>query len=999
MPPTVRTTNFKEVNKRQLELLELFEHLVIYQASRVMGDTSTERPRDYFCNPSGRLGIDKVCHPGFEPYKMAQLIKKHYVRPSNIRIVGYPCIDWANAQGRAYKDHWNYVRGMRGHQMHLRAELNKAIFDFTKKEKKKDEPEREDFLLPSMFGWPVAFTRDWYTGFVSTLCPVHMQLRRLREVDVSDNYHTWSLNLGSLPPLALCLLRCCLLFDPANPDASRLDSILLRELDVQWDLALVRQRFYSTEVKVHNHVAVPGSQLGGYKEILRYIQGRVQDGTMSPDNAVSMLSKAMDYGSGVFVGMAESNSFLSQRVTQAMQIIHKLSHEERRDGYGIGRGLATYQRRLLDTGNPRSPDRLTLMNPYDRARRFLLRGFEDMNRYMHLNSGNMRLMLEVMIAMIGYTMGYDNETHNPFGRAVELAPGCGTLCEILTLGGKSCRVRVVANANSAGKDFACNKVTAIFDAFCEKHGVSKSLQGVTVLARFTPSSMENMTTIQFCDGNVVSYPDSKLNGAFYIMTESRGNTEGEQDSLIKFAYTRGSKQEKTSLTTCEGEHKSRSLMHKESIGPVALVVRCSNESLPSMKANEQSDTIAAVTMVLEAGSSVYDPGVQEGTFGDVHSNPYEARSVPLEGSTAKYAPDLVAGTHLLTSTCMGLPNVLGTYQCEICQVVLAVLDWLGFFSDKHLQGMFHPRCKGNHLRRLMQVSEARATSFTGWVKMIQHLTDIPNRELAVKRAVASFRCDALALTDCPAMLWSLVRRCLHWGPILYSCCFIRECKMPIVPIDALVELLRAPAPPSGNQWYDKICAWLRRCVEERRFCVLEGSGQYCEYLSGAGQEDGTAEPGVLRVNLIYNAWKDKQSPRTAPTRIAAEAYRIHGAELHHSCSVTADSLACALEDMLADFSVDIQKLLECNMFDMQRHLRFFAVRDLLDFKCQDRRGAHPYAVKCAWQRVCIKERARAARGMDILVLSIMQLLSLSMAACCEHAKRAREAEALERKLK
>jgi hypothetical protein len=37
--------------------------------------------------------------------------------------------------------------------------------------------------------------------------------------------------------------------------------------------------------------------------------------------------------------------------------------------------------------------------------------------------------------------------------------------------------------------------------------------------------------------------------------------------------------------------------------------------------------------------------------------------------------------------------------------------------------------------------------------------------------------------------------------------------------------------------------------------------------------------------------------------------------------------------------------------------------------------------------------------MDILVLSIMQLLSLSMAACCEHAKRASEAEALERKLK
>ena len=923
-----------------------------------MGDTSTERPRDYFCNPSGRLGIDKVCHPGFEPYKMAQLIFKNYPRPRNIKIVGYPQLDWGSKDHPAFRNHWNYVRGQRGHQMQLRAELRKAVFEFTaKKEKKRghEEEEKEEWMLPSAFGWPVRANRDWYVEFVGSLCPVNMQLRRLREVDVNDNYHSWSLNLGSLPPLALCLLRCCLLFDPTNPDASRLDGILLRELDVQWDLAMIRQRFYTTQIKVHNHVAVPGSQLGGYKEILRYIQQRVQDKSMSPDSAVGMLSKAMDYGAGVFVGMAESNSFLSERVTQAMEIMQKLSQEERRSGSGIGRGLRAYCNKLLDPGNARCPDRAALMNPYDRARRFLLRCFEDVNRFEHLNSGNMRLKIEVMIAMIGYTMGYDNETHNPFGRAVELAPGCGTLCELLHLGGKSSRVRVVANANSAGKDFSCNKVTEVFAAFCEQHGVGKSLQGVRVLARFTPVSMENLTTLQFRDGEIISYPDASLNGFFYIMTESRGNAEGEQDALIKFAYTRGSKQEKTSLTTCEGDHKVRSLMWKEPMSSINLVIRCSNEPLPSVKANEQSDTIAAVTMVLEAGSSVYDPGVQEGTFGSHRSNPYEARSVPLEGHTAMFAPDLLAGTHLHCTTYMGLPNVLGTYLCEICPPTLAVLDWLSFFSQKHLESLFHPRCKGNHLRRLMQVSEARATSFTAWCKMLQHLTDCPDRETAIKRAVASFRCDAVALTDCPAMLWGLIRRCLHWGPILYSCCFIRECKMPIVPTHVLAELLRAPARPLRDSalrpWYDKVAQWLHDCIRENRFCPIDGTGQFSEYVSSAGQADGATDGGVLRVNLSYNAWNDKLNPRAAPTRIAAELFNAHGAELHHSCSVTKDSMACALEDMLTEFSVDLQKLLEANMFDMERHLKFFGIHDKLDFKCQDRFGAHPYAVKCHWQRV------------------------------------------------
>ena len=64
--------------------------------------------------------------------------------------------------------------------------------------------------------------------------------------------------------------------------------------------------------------------------------------------------------------------------------------------------------------------------------------------------------------------------------------------------------------------------------------------------------------------------------------------------------------------------------------------------------------------------------------------------------------------------------------------------------------------------------------------------------------------------------------------------------------------------------------------------------------------------------------------------------------------------------MLTEFDVDIQKLLEVNMFDMQRHLQFFGIKGLLNFKCQDRFGAHPFLAKAVWQRV------RGERFADVL---------------------------------
>ena len=267
-----------------------------------------------------------------------------------------------------------------------------------------------------------------------------------------------------------------------------------------------------------------------------------------------------------------------------------------------------------------------------------------MNNYKKLNSQNLALFVELMISQIGHCVGGNNETHTPFGRALELSPCCGTLSVNIQYGSQRLTVRYVASPNSAGKDYSSKIVTEVFEAFCEFLGVHPSIQGLTVLKRFTKVGLELNGTIQFdANGNVVTIPDQKTNRLDFTMSESRGSMEEEADALIKFGYCRGDQQNEASLTTCEGTNKERVSIIKVPIASPHICMRCTNEGLKTPIGKEQSDTIAAVCALMEPGSYVYTPGGQEGTFRDVESSAYESRKLPLEGITATSAPTLLAG--------------------------------------------------------------------------------------------------------------------------------------------------------------------------------------------------------------------------------------------------------------------------------------------------------------------------------------------------------------------
>ena len=987
--------------------MELLEHIIIYQASGVLGDDSCQRPKDFFSNTTGRMGIDNICNILLEPFKICKLIEKNYNSPKNISVIGYPIIDW---QGNPRTDldlmnYLNYISSRLGHQVSVNTKVSVACKDANKDKKKggrrrkaddEEEPEPEPdvaYYIPPVFGTPVDGTHSWYTLFQRCLCPIHLRLRRLCDVNVRESFQCWSLNIGALPPLALCLMRGCLLFDPSNPETMRLDTILLRELDVPSDLATIRQRFYGVHSKPYAHIAMSGCQLGNYVDIVKHIKTSVELGAMSAGSAVHLLGKAIEYGVSVFKGMAESNMFLSNRVTQAMEIMSKISLSERVGEVNFCRGMKIYQRNLLELP-PISASKEEvwqaagesehfpfMLNPYDRARRTLLLCLIDVNRFFRLNSGNMQLMLEIMISMIAHTIGGHNETHQAFGRGIEIAPACGTMREWVNSSNRSkIRVRKVDNPNSAGKDYTADRVSETFTKLCQKYGVHDSMQGLTVVRRFTPVAMEGATTLQISKGEIVGTPDRELNMCYLIITESRGDPVAMQNTLIQTVYKRGGAQKNCSITTGEdSKDKTRHTVSKIEVSPVMLCTRCGNRKIDSTESEEQMDTIAAVLPLIEAGSTVHEPGVSEGQFADVQTNSSEARTVPWEGITDMYAKEMLAGTHIHCTTWIGIPNFISTFPGEINMTVLSAIDWMLFFVQKHLNSMLHSKCQGNNWSRLRKVYEARAVAFTAWCKMTQFLTDCRDRETAIQRAACSFQCDALALTDVGGMVWSLMRRSMHWGPVLYTACFIRECGMPLVPPKTLIQLLGMESPPRSGPlkvWYDRVSLWLRDCVAQNRFCPVEQSGyseEYCEYISSSGLQDGNVEtPGVLRVNSNTNLWKmstERQS--NASLAMAKVLWEIFGQELMHSCAVSEESMQCAIDDMLVEFTVEIQKLLGINMFDMERHLEFFDLKNRLNFQCRGRNDKHPYMMKSVWHRQEQREVCSVGAGIHIIQLLVL----------------------------
>jgi hypothetical protein len=231
-------------------------------------------------------------------------------------------------------------------------------------------------------------------------------------------------------------------------------------------------------------------------------------------------------------------------------------------------------------------------------------------------------------------------------------------------------------------------------------------------------------------------------------------------------------------------------------------------------------------------------------------------------------------------------------------------------------------------------------------------------DVAIYKAAMAFHCDALPLSNCGDLLYSMIYRCLSWVPIVYSRCYAIETNIPVVPVEIMIELLSTEdsAPPSEGtelrEWYDRVAAWLNQCVLQHRFCINPEGDTFSEYITSNGTiVGGVTEDGVLRVGKDQNAWTDPDS-FAVPKLLAEHAWKKYGKELAHTFALSESSLAASIDEMLKTFEVGGMRLLGVDLGDTERHVNYFGLYGQLPFRGRKfSNEKRPFAIQHVWPKV------------------------------------------------
>lgn len=969
--PNAKTTNFDNVNKARNTLFDTFISLLVSQTQGITGDLAGQSPRDFLENPNGHLGAHNLCNPFWEPFKMIKALEEG---ASDVKLIGYPNIDWQGdpkhpVEGNDLRNYIAYANGYAGHVVDWCSKIQQACRGFntasTEKPSRKkrreaaptnaeDESENgTEFALPVFYGFPTRLEgQSQYYTCVTSYAPIFLDVRYLRVPNVREPYMHFQINFGGIPMILQCLFRAFLFHGRAGVDAARLDKIYLDGLDVKWNLGMLDERFYGDDASKSLQFASAGCNMKAYHDLMAYIKDGIKDGSVSPYNAILVLKRHWELCWGLYISMVDAGAFLSDKVKQTLRMLKRSYAVPPSGDVPFLQTLHDFQTKIL----PKTPIDF-IINPYDFAKRVILASLVYTNNAGQLlNSINLGTKLDILVSILAYSMGYHNKTLTPFGKGIEVAPCSGSAREIIT-GSKGEPVTKIDNPNGTGKDMSVDKVNDDLACLARLLKEPYELLQIGKENDFTKTAMQLRTCMQIVNGEVVSFPDARTNGVPCAATEVRGNMLEQLNTLVAYIWDRGEKSQQFSSTTKENVGtKVREVVIRVKVCDVCLVLRCTNTDIPTLATWEAYKTAVAVLHFRPPGATLYNPGNPDGkTIAEGYINRFECRSGPLSDEDGKIAA-YVHTAVLLVAEHVGRMNQT-MFPAEINPVVTGVLDWLLYVTHVNWESIFNFMCNGRRLNRLKRVYEARSAAMGLYAHTMDSIIKYDDYNEAICQAAMDFHSDALPLTNCGDLLYSMIFRCLSWVPIVYSRCYAIETNVPVVPVETLIALMSSEdgTPEPGTEtrfWYDQVSSWLEQCVLQHRFCINPEGDSFSEYISSSGTIiGGVVEDGVLRVGKDQNGWMDNDS-LTVPRLLAEHAWKKYGKELEHSFALSESSLAACIDEMLKTFEVGGRKLLGMDVNDISRHVEYFGLAGQLPFRgrrfSNDKR---PYAIQHVWSKV------------------------------------------------
>jgi hypothetical protein len=892
---------------------------------------------------------------------------------TNVKFVGYPDIDWqgdpkAPDRGNDLRNYINHANGYTGHMVDWCSKIHEACKEFNttvteKRSRKKrresapmeDAPARTEFDLPVIYGVPIrlgAHTR-FYTCATSYV-PIFLEIRYLKTPNARETYDCFQINFGGIPMILQCLFRSFLFHGRAGIDSSKLDKIYLEDLDVKWNLAMLEEKFHSPNSDKALQFASAGCNMKSYYDLVSYIKSGVADGSVSPYNAVQVMIRHFELCWGLYIAWVGSGGSMSEKVIQSLRMLKKLYVVNPSKEIPFLWTVHDFVSKVI----PRTPINI-LANPIAFAQRVILESLIHTNNAGQLlNPINLGNKLDLIISTILYHVGQNNKTLTPFGRCVEVAPCSGSAREIIS-GSKNEFVIKIGNPNGCGKDFSVikkNEDEEILFRLLKEQG--ENLREIVIENDFTQTAIQLRTSVQCVEGRVISMPDPRTTYVSYAITEARGDLATQMKILIMYVNPRGGKASQTSSTTKEDPNtKKREVVSRNRVCDIFLVMRCTNTEISTKAIQEAYLTLIAVLHCRPPGATLFTPGDSDGKdLCSSYINRFECRSRPLSDEDEKIA-GFVHTAAMLVAEHVGLMNQT-MFPAEINPAVIGVLDWLLYVTQINWESIFNFACDGRRLNRLKRVYESRSSAMGLYAHTMKSLMQYDEYDVAIYKAAMAFHCDAVPLTNCGDLLYTMIYRCLSWVPIVYTRCYAIETNVPIVPVDIMIELLSTEddAPPSQGtecrKWYDRVAAWLNQCVLQHRFCINPEGDTFSEYISSSGTiAGGVVEDGVLRVGKDQNAWME-QDFLAVPKLLASLAWKKYGKELEHTFAVSENSLAAAIDEMLKTFQVGGARLLGLDLNNVERHVNYFGLFGQLPFKGRKfSNEKRPFAIEHVWAKV------------------------------------------------
>jgi len=731
--PKKGATNYAMLQAEYREHLFVWNQMMSHEISHNLGITHSDfgTCEDYKWNYGGRLGVATVLNPMQVPLKIFHRVITEFPDAKNIRILGMhemkftrndePTLEWIKymqVQINVVQDYYNSVAD--------------GLDQFHKPKDKTDKAPAKEFEpveLAFPGGWPSQTDEDGVITCFS-LAPFPIQLLFDLSVVQATNQDTWLTNMGGadgIPEIVKAILRSFLTPSMPLDEFPEISHFLVDKREIT--PKRLTEKYHSSDTDPVQTLMVESRLSGLFAAHKKDMAAKREQGS-TPDELVHIWEQYLSTFPETIGSAIRGNMFRSKVISQMLDICDSVDWSVVcTEGDGSIRAAVSKLGEQIPNKRKHSL--------FHRSIKAFWKTWEEANKNLALNSGNLVFVIESMISNLIYKFGSCNESWTTFFAAIMVIGG-NSHFETNTPTGVAPDTK---KPNTTGFDFSVSRLRDVMSLIYDLVGIteaSKMYMTPMIAMRWTPTAFENMTSATLAGNQVVDQPSDLLNGRGLVASEMRGQT---MDPLIQ-AISRGEQIQTAALNSADpNKNNIRVGMTRFRVAPLAITAISTNTQIPK----EQANTLSAVTHIMPPGSGPYvRKRKADGEMNSFTTDNSAKRNTSLENKTL--VRNMIPFTHTVATVYLGLPNTLGLISFEIPVPIQEYFEWACLNLKTHFGGIMHLTAMEN-FNRMKEGYKTRTVMLSLWVQTIATMSQEQEKNAAVRKMLMSsqvnldFFCD------------------------------------------------------------------------------------------------------------------------------------------------------------------------------------------------------------------------------------------------------------------